>query len=145
MADGFAMLEHDHRAVGEMFDDYEQVGDPAVAKQICFELTAHGELEEQVVYFDLRDFGDKTSQLADSAEEANDLINQTIGRIGLAEPDDVPELMASLRSTVEGHVREEEEDMFPEMRDLGVDPEKLGRDLEAARGAAVARAREKLG
>ena len=145
MADGFAMLEHDHRAVGELFDDYEQGGDPAVAKQICFELTAHGELEEQVLYFDLRDFGDKTSQLADNAEEAHDLIDQTIGRVGLADPDDLPALMATLRSTVEDHVREEEEDMFPEMRDLGVDPEKLGRDLEAARDAAVARARETLG
>jgi hemerythrin superfamily protein len=145
MADGFAMLEHDHRAVGELFDDYEQGGDPAVAKQICFELTAHGELEEQVLYFDLRDFGDKTSQLADNAEEANDLIDQTIGRVALADPDDLHALMVSLRSMVEAHVREEEEDMFPEMRDLGVDPQKLGRDLEAARDAAVARAREKLG
>ena len=145
MADGFAMLEHDHRAVGELFDDYEQGGDPAVVKQICFELTAHGEMEEQVLYFDFRDFGDKTSQLADNAEEMHDLIDQTIGRIALADPDDVPGLMTSLRSTVEDHVRVEEEDMFPEMRDLGVDPEKLGRDLEAARDAAVARAREKLG
>ena len=67
MADGFAMLEHDHRAVGEMFDDYEQGGDPALARQICFELTVHGEIEEQVLYPELREFGDKTSELSDHA------------------------------------------------------------------------------
>jgi hemerythrin superfamily protein len=141
MADGFAMLEHDHRAVGEMFDDYEQGGDPALARQICFELTVHGEIEEQVLYPALRDFGDKTSQVADNAEEAHDLIAQTIGRIELAKPDAVVGLIATLRSTVEAHVREEEEDMFPTMRDLGTDAEKLGRDLEAAKSEAVTRAK----
>ncbi len=141
MADGFAMLEHDHRAVGEMFDDYEQGGDPALARQICFELTVHGEIEEQVLYPALREFGDKTSELSDHAEEAHDDIERTIGRIELAEPDAVAGLVATLRTTVEDHVREEEEDMFPTMRDLGVDAEKLGRDLEAAKGEAVTRAR----
>ena len=145
MADGFAMLEHDHRAVGELFDDYEQGGDPAVARQICFELTVHGEIEEQVLYPELRTFGDKTSQLSDNAEEAHDQIEQTIGRIELAAPDAVLGLMGSLRTTVEDHVREEEEDMFPTIRDLGVDAEKLGRDLEAAKGEAVTRTRGTVG
>lgn len=141
MADGFAMLEHDHRAVGEMFDDYEQRGDDALARRICFELTVHAEIEEQVLYPALRDFGDKTSQPSDVGEEAHERIAQTIGRIEHAKPDKVLGLMGTLRSTVEAHVREEEEDIFPTMRDLGVDPAKLGRDLEAAKGEAVARAR----
>jgi hemerythrin superfamily protein len=145
MADGFAMLEHDHRAVAELFDDYEQRGDANLATQICFELTVHGEIEEQVLYPALREFGDKTSELSDNAEEAHDKIAQTIGRIELAKPDDVFGLMQSLRTTVEDHVREEEESMFPEMRDLGVDAEKLGRDLEAAKGEAVARSRGTVG
>ena len=54
-------------------------------------------------------------------------------------------MIATLRTTVEDHVREEEEDMFPTMRDLGVDAEKLGRDLEAAKGEAVTRARGTVG
>jgi hemerythrin superfamily protein len=145
MTDGFAMLEHDHRAVGELFDDYEQRGDANLAKQICFELTVHGEIEEQVLYPELREFGDKTSELSDHAEEAHDKIEQTIGRVELAEPDDVFGLMQTLRTTVEDHVREEEESMFPEMRDLGVDAEKLGRDLEAAKGEAVTRSRGTVG
>jgi hemerythrin superfamily protein len=145
MTDGFAMLEHDHRAVGEKFDDYEQRGDANLAKQICFELTVHGEIEEQVLYPELREFGDKTSELSDHAEDAHEDITRTIGRIELAEPDDVFGLMEKLRNTVEDHVREEEESMFPEMRGLGVDAEKLGRDLEAAKGEAVARSRGTVG
>lgn len=145
MADGFAMLEHDHRTVAELFDDYEQGGDPALALQICFELTVHGDVEEKVLYPALREFGDKTSQLADNAEEAHDLIALTVGRIEHAKPDAVGGLVGTLRTTVENHVREEEEDMFPTMRDLGVDAEKLGRDLEAAKREAVARAKGTVG
>jgi hemerythrin superfamily protein len=145
MTDGFAMLEHDHRAVEELFDDYEQRGDAALARQICFELTVHGEIEEEVLYPALRNFGDKTSQPSDDGEEAHGRIAQTIGRIELAAPDKVFGLMRSLRSTVEAHVREEEEAIFPTMRDLGVDPAKLGRDLEAAKGEAVTRTRGTVG
>ena len=126
MADGFAMLEHDHREVGELFDDYEQRGDPDLARQICFEVTVHGEIVEQVVYPELREFGDKTSELSDQAEDTHEDIVRTIGRIELAEPDDLFDLVQSLRTTVEEHVREEEESIFPAMRELGVDAEKLG-------------------
>ncbi len=145
MADGFAMLEHDHRAVEELFDDYEQRGDAALARQICFELMVHGEIEEEVLYPALRDFGDKTSQPSDVGEEAHARIAQTIGRIERAAPNHVLWLMRTLRSTVEAHVREEEEAIFPTMRDLGVDPVKLGRDLEAAKGEAVTRVRGTAG
>ena len=145
MADGFAMLEHDHRAVGELFDDYEQRGDPDLARQICFEVTVHGEIVEQVVYPALREFGDKTSELSDQAEDTHEDIVRTIGRIELAEPDDVFDLVQSLRTRVEEHVREEEESIFPTMRELGVDAEKLARDLEAAKGEAVTRSRGTVG
>jgi hemerythrin superfamily protein len=135
--DGFAMLEQDHRAVDRLFDEYEQSEDAATAAQICAELTKHADIEEQVLYPMLREFGDKTSQLSDNAEEAHDTIEQTIGRVELAAPDAVPGLMKTLRSHVVAHVREEETDMFPTMRDLGVDPERLGDALEAARGGAT--------
>lgn len=135
--DGFAMLEQDHRAVAGPFDEYEQNEDGATATQICAELTKHADVEEQVLYPMLREFGDKTSQLSDNAEEAHDTIEQTIGRIELAEADAVPALMKSLRSHVDAHVREEETAMFPTMRELGVDPDRLGDALEAARGGAT--------
>lgn len=135
--DGFTMLERDDRTVEELFDAYEQRGDDALATQICAELTVHAEIEEQVLYPALRDYGDKTSQLADHAEEAHDVIEQTIGRVKLTAREDIPDLMRTLRSKVTEHVREEETDMFPTMRDLGTDPERLGRDLEAAKGEAT--------
>ena len=69
MPDGYAMLENEHRHVEERFDDYEQSGDDAIAEEICALLTNHAELEERVLYPRLRDFGDRTSQLSDSAAE----------------------------------------------------------------------------
>ncbi len=135
--DGFTMLEQDHRRVDGLFDEYEASGDDARARQIIAALTAHSQLEERVLYPELRDFGDKTSQLSDQAEEAHDLIEQTIGRVNLAKPDHVPALMRTLRSHVDEHNRHEETEIFRTMRDLGVDPERLGRDLEAAKGATA--------
>ena len=135
--DGFAMLEQDHRAVERLFDQYEQSEDDATARQICAALEKHADVEEQVLYPTLREFGDKTSQLSDNAEEAHDTIEQTIGRVELAAADAVPGLMKTLRSQVDPHVREEETDMFPTMRDLGVDPARLGDALEAAGGVAT--------
>ena len=135
--DGFAMLEQDHRAVERLFDQYEQSEDDATARKICAALEKHADVEEQVLYPTLREFGDKTSQLSDNAEEAHDTIEQTIGRVELAAADAVPGLMKTLRSQVDPHVREEETDMFPTMRDLGVDPARLGDALEAAGGVAT--------
>ena len=145
MADGFQMLERDHRAVAELFDTYEQGGDNAVAEQICFELTIHSEIEEQVLYPKLREFGDQTSELSDHAEAAHERITNLVGRIGLAEPDDRLGLVEELWSEVDAHVREEETDIFPTMRDLGVNADELGRALEAAKGEAVARSRGTVG
>jgi hemerythrin superfamily protein len=135
--DGFAMLEQDHRAVERLFDEYEQSKDDATAVQILAGIRKHADVEEQVLYPMLREFGDKTSQLSDNTEEAHDDIEQTIGRVELAAPDAVPGLMKTLRSQVDAHVREEETDMFPTMRDLGVDPARLGDALEAAGGLAT--------
>jgi hemerythrin superfamily protein len=134
MPDGYAMLEHEHRHVEERFDDYEQSGDDAIAEDICALLTAHGELEQQVLYPRLRSFGDRTEQLADNAQEAHDDIEHLVGRVRLAASDERVGLIEELWAKVDAHVREEETEIFPEMRDLGVDGESLGRELEAARG-----------
>jgi hemerythrin superfamily protein len=128
------MLEHEHRHVEERFDDYEQSGDDAIAEDICALLTAHDELEQNVLYPRLRDFGDRTGQLADSAEDAHDQIRHLVGRVRLAAPDDRLGLIEQLWAAVDAHVREEETEIFPTMRDLGVDGESLGRELEQARG-----------
>ena len=145
MTDGFAMLEHDHRAVGELFDDYEQRGDTNLAKQICFELTVHDEVEQQVLYPTLRSFGDRTEEMADQAETAHTLIMNLVGRIRAVEPDQRLRYVRELRNQVDSHVREEETDIFPELRDLGVYPEELGRSVEAAKGEAIARSSGQVG
>ena len=145
MTDGFQLLEHDHRAVEELFESYEQSGDEATANQICLELAVHGEVEEQALYPRLRDFGDKTSELAANAETAHELVDNFVGRIRLAASDERLPLVRELREAVDRHIRDEETEIFPAMRDLGVDPGELGRALEAAKGEAIARSRGSVG
>jgi hemerythrin superfamily protein len=134
MPDGYAMLEHEHRHIEERFDAYEQSGDDAIAEEICALLTAHTDLEQRVLYPRLRSFGDRTDELADSAQEADDQIAHLVGRARLAAPDDRLGLIEQLWAAVDAHVRELETEIFPTMRDLGVDGESLGRELEQARG-----------
>jgi hemerythrin superfamily protein len=145
MSDGFQLLERDHRAVEELFDAYEQTGDDAIANQICFELIVHREVEDEALYPRLREFGDKTSELAADAETAHELITNFVGRIQLAAPDERLPLVEQLWQTVDEHVRHEETEIFPAMRDLGVDPEELGRAIEAAKGEAIARSQGTVG
>ncbi|HXY95043.1 MAG TPA: hemerythrin domain-containing protein [Acidimicrobiia bacterium] len=139
MPDGFEMLEHEHRAVEDLFDRYEQTGDDAVAEQICTDLSIHGEIEEQVLYPELREIGERTSLMADEAEESHDLITNLVTRIRHTPSDGRLKLFEELWAMVDGHVRMEETEVFPELRDAGVDPEELGRSLEAARNEAIAR------
>jgi hypothetical protein len=134
MPDGYAMLEHEHRHVEERFDAYEQSGDDAIAVEICDLLAAHSELEQRVLFPRLRSFGDRTDQMADNAEETNEDIDNLVGRVRLAASGDRLALIEQLWALVDAHVREVETEVFPEMRDLGVDAESLGRELEEARG-----------
>ena len=145
MADGFAMLEHDHREVGELFDDYEQRGDPDLARQICFELTVHGEIEEQVLYPELRRLVDGGDDLANEAENEHALVKSLVARLFDSPPDDLRPLVLEIGRDVAAHVRWEETDLFAAMRESGVDAEALGTRLEAARGEAPSRSSGQVG
>src|SRR5262245_13213000 len=110
MPDGFELLEHDHRTVEALFDEYEQNGDDQLADKICFELTVHGLIEETELYPRLRDFGERTEEMADQAETQHTLIKNYVGRVqALTGEERVPE-MEELWATVDAHVREEETD-----------------------------------
>jgi hemerythrin superfamily protein len=138
MADGYELLEQDHAAIRHLFARYAEGPDDVPARDICVALTQHAEREEQALYPLLRRLVDGGDDLADAAEQEHATIKVLIERVELAPPADLAEVITEMQRLVDAHATHEEQELFAEMRDAGVDPDELGRRLEAAdRGQAA--------
>jgi iron-sulfur cluster repair protein YtfE (RIC family) len=116
MPDVFALLMDDHRTVERLFSQFEQSQDPAVAVQICDELTVHAMLEEELVYPIL---GTKVGTgLAQEARHEHQEAKQLVSQIeaGINAGNDVSALVQQLKESVNHHVEEEEQELFPKMQ-----------------------------
>jgi hemerythrin superfamily protein len=136
MPDGFEMLVDDHQAVERLFETYVHDNDDSVAREICEQLTSHTMVEEAALYPALRRYVDDGDDLADIAEAEHSAVKTIIARIYDSPPEALLDLVTELRRDVEHHVRSEETDLFPRMRDSGIDADRLGADIEAARSAS---------
>lgn len=135
--DAISLLTDDHENVKAMFEQYEGLGDRAMASkkklatQICTELTKHATAEEEIFYPAVRAAGKDKEDLVDEATvehaSAKDLIAQ------IMEMDASEELFDAkvkvLGEMIEHHVKEEEEEMFPKARAAGLDLEMLGKQI----------------
>ena len=132
------LLMNDHQAVKGLFAQYENLSDRSfatkkkLADQICRELTVHTQLEEEIFYpavrRPIRD-GDLMNEALVEHASAKELIAQ----IEAMDPsDDLYDAKVKVLSEqIEHHVGEEEGDMFPKVRQTGVDLEALGREMAA--------------
>jgi hemerythrin superfamily protein len=138
-ADAIALLTSDHEEVKEMFDTYADLVDAeadsderrALAEEICMALTVHATIEEEIFYPAARDALEE-QDLLDEAEvehaSAKDLIAQIMDM-------DADDELFDAKVTVLGeyiahHVKEEEDEMFPKVRDAELDLEALGEQMD---------------
>ena len=145
--DACDLLDDDHKAVKKMFKAYaelvEQPGSSKkstldkkreLANKICFELTVHTTLEEEIFYPPVRK-AIKEELLMNEAEVEHEGVKTLIAQIQGMDPADA---MFDARVTVLGeyidhHVKEERADMFPKARASKVDLVKMGITLQARR------------
>ena len=117
--DAVEMLEADHRTIKKLFQDYEDANADAreeIARRIFEEIEVHAKVESEVFYpvlettakAEVRRWVRKAIR---EHEQVNDLI---------LELKDLPprserfqDLMSTLRTEVERHIEEEEDDMLP--------------------------------
>jgi hemerythrin superfamily protein len=137
MADGFEILAEDHRAVARLFETFVHDNEDSVAREICEHLTSHTTVEEAAFYPAMRRYVDGGDDLADEAEQEHAAVKAIIARIYDSPPDGLLDLITELRRDVEQHVEREESELFPKMRDSGVDAERLGAEIEAVRAASA--------
>ncbi|MDQ3898521.1 MAG: hemerythrin domain-containing protein [Actinomycetota bacterium] len=132
MPDFVTLLTEDHRKVEQLFKQFDETGDPAVAKQIFLELSVHATIEEELVYglYSAKVDSKGAAEARAEHQEAKDLILALEGM----EPgsDAFVTGMTKLKTSVLHHVDEEENELLPKLiESLPETAELLGNDLAA--------------
>lgn len=150
--DACDLLDDDHKAVKKMFQAYGDLVEPPgstkkpaldkkreLANKICFELTVHTKLEEEIFYPPVRK-AIKDELLMNEAVVEHEGAKALIAQIQSMDPADA---MFDARVTVLGeyvdhHVKEERTEMFPKARASKVDLVKMRDALQARRVELIA-------
>jgi len=142
-------LKADHAFVKQLFERYTTTQDMKVKEEagprILELLEMHASLEETVFYPAVHQID---ASLVDHSEqehqEAKQLINQLKSmQVGSAQYD---QMMVQLRDSIMHHVQSEEQKLFPEVQQAGIDMTQLGIQMqayEASMVSAQARASDK--
>ena len=132
------MLATDHRKVEKLFEMYEdeKEGDEetkrGLAQKMCGALTAHAPLEEELLYPWLRENMDETEKVEEAYVEhagAKDLIAQIEGATEIDEAYDAK--VKVLSEYIKHHVKEEENEIFTEVKDMKEELDELGQEMAA--------------
>jgi hemerythrin superfamily protein len=132
--DAIALLKEDHRAVEKLFSDYETAKGngrkQTLARHICLELTIHTTIEEEIFYPACD--GKIDEQLLKEAYVEHDAAKLLIAEIegGEGKGDDFFDAKVQvLGEEITHHVREEEKELFPQVRKAEIDLDALGERL----------------
>src|ERR1700754_1501865 len=133
--DAIALLKADHKAVQDLFKQFEKTrsGDrkQALAEKICSELTVHAQIEEEIFYPAARGAIREKDLIAEATVEhqsAKDLIapieSGRSGEMGEAN-------VKVLGEYINHHVKEEQNELYPQVKRTKVDLKALGEQMQA--------------
>jgi hemerythrin-like domain-containing protein len=134
------LLMSDHRKVEDLFERYEaeKEGDDdtkrAIAERVCGELTVHAQVEEELFYPWLRENLDEDDmEMVEEAQVehngAKDLIAQIQGASDIDAAYDAK--VKVLSEYIKHHVKEEENEIFPEVSSQKEELDELGQEMAA--------------
>lgn len=137
--DALELLKADHQRVSELFDQLQQAEDidqkRDIFESIRDELTAHADIEENYFYPIFQDkegFEDLIDESIDDHAEMKDLIEEIDS---LDDESELEDRFDELQEIVDGHVTEEERELFPKVRKVMDEAAlaKLGEEIMAAK------------
>jgi len=137
------LLMADHRKVEDLFEQFEQEKDSdegtrrEIAQQICAELTIHAQVEEELLYPWLREqLEDDDMEMVEEAQVEHNTAKDLIAQIeGATDIDEVFNAKVKvLGEYIKHHVQEEENEIFPEVRDQQDELDELGQEISARKG-----------
>lgn len=141
--DALALLIADHDKAKALFKQYQQLQQSGntqekfeIAKLVCGDLLIHMALEEALFYPPVRK-AIKEKDLVKEGEEEHGEAKELIRALGDIDPGsaEFDEKMEKLSKCVSHHVEEEEDEMFPKVRQSGLDLETLGRQMMETKNA----------
>ncbi|HUR69269.1 MAG TPA: hemerythrin domain-containing protein [Candidatus Thermoplasmatota archaeon] len=144
--DAIKLLEEDHKLVKRLLKEHEELphGQPerkrAHAERIIRELMVHERIEEEIFYPAYKRAADEEGrELVAEAKEEHHVVDLIIEELQSVELDaeDFDAKFTVLKENVEHHIKEEEEEMFP-------DAKKLLKDKLETLGDAMLQYKEEL-
>ncbi|HET6952732.1 MAG TPA: hemerythrin domain-containing protein, partial [Acidimicrobiales bacterium] len=141
--DAITLLKDDHKTVEQLFQRFEKAGDRAYAEKravvdrIIEALAVHAAIEEQLFYPVVRATVPGTEDVTLESLEEHHIVKWVLSELERMSPEDerFDAKVTVLIENVRHHVREEEDDLFPRVRD------ELGRNALGDLGDALAEAR----
>lgn len=135
------LLMADHRKVEDLFERYESEKESDedtrrdIAQQICNELTVHAQVEEELFYPWLRENLDD-QEMVEEAQIEHGTAKELIAQIeGSESVDDTYNARVKVLSEyIKHHVKEEENEIFPEVRGQKDELDELGQEMTARKG-----------
>jgi len=131
----FELLEQDHREVEEWFDEYDELNKDdnrkgPLAAKICLALKVHAQIEEEIFYPQARE-ATKDKDLVDEAVVEHATVKNLIGEIEAMEVGEelYDAKMRVLGEMVKHHIKEEEEELFPELEAAKMDLDTVGKEI----------------
>ena len=135
------LLMADHRKVEDLFEQYEaekEEGDDdtkrRIANRICGELTVHAQVEEEIFYPWLRENLDEDDmEMLEEAQVEHNGAKDLIAQIESAgEVDATYDAKVKVLSEyIKHHVKEEENEIFPEVSSQKDELDELGQEMTA--------------
>lgn len=137
------LLIADHEEVTAWFEEYEDATKNAekavLAQKICLALTVHTQIEEELFYPPARK-ATKDDDLLDEAAVEHAGAKHLIAEIeSMKVGDDLYDAKIKVLSEyIKHHVKEEQDELFPEVKETGLDLEELGTKLAARKQELMA-------
>lgn len=134
--DAIALLRADHKAVSELFADYETARSvpkkKALVNSICTALSVHAQIEEEIFYPAVK-AALKDKLLVPEATVEHSSVKALIAQLEDVEPDGemYDAKVQVLSEYVKHHVKEEQDEMFPKVKSSSLDLVELGASMAA--------------
>jgi hemerythrin superfamily protein len=125
------MLKDDHERVTSMFDEFEKAESPqekeSLAERICDDLTLHAEMEETCFYPAIREAIEE-EELVNEADVEHATAKDLIAKIQGCDASDqhFSAMVTVLGEVVKHHVKEEEGEIFKQVKKADLDLDALG-------------------
>ncbi|CAN0403141.1 unnamed protein product [Phaeothamnion confervicola] len=138
-----ALLKADHKAVSALFTDYESARSTTKKKgivaEICTALSVHAQIEEEIFYPDVK-VALKDKLLVPEAEVEHASVKDLIAQLEGVDPDGemYDAKVKVLSEYVKHHVKEEQNEMFPKVKESSLDLDKLGARMAARKSELLA-------